>query len=318
MKRIIAVVVTYNRKDLLQQCLGAIAAQSRACDAIVVVDNGSSDGTAQLLADTWGQQVQVFVLSRNIGSAGGFSAAFRIAYAQNADLIWAMDDDVLPAPDALQKLLDAETLLDARGIDRAFVCSVAWTPEGDVTNVPTVDPRRNRVHYMNWPFLLEQGLVPVSRSTFVSFLMPRAVVARYGLPLAQMFIWGEDTEYTYRITQHCPGFVVGNSKAIHVRSMSGLLSILTETNPVRLGYHRYHVRNHLYIARQRLGWRGWVRTVLTDHRRTVVHLLLRGDWMRARVVLGGVFDSLGFRPVVEPAESPLTNLGVDVVRPAVP
>lgn len=315
MKRIIAVVVTFNRKDLLQRCLSAIAAQTRPCDAIVVVDNGSSDGTSQSLADNWGQQVQVFVLSRNVGSAGGFSAAFRIAYAQGADLIWAMDDDVLPEPDALQKLLDAEALLDARGIARAFVCSVAWTPEGEVTNVPTVDPRRNRIHYMNWPFLLEHGLVPVSRSTFVSFLMSREVVTRYGLPLAQMFIWGEDTEYTYRITQDCPGYVVGNSRALHVRSMSGLLSILTETNPVRLGYHRFHVRNHLYITRKRLGWRGWTRAVLTEHVRTIFQLLLRGDPTRVAVVFSGVIDSLGFQPSIEPADAPLGTLGVDVVGP---
>lgn len=313
MKRILAVVVTYNRKDLLQRCLSAITAQTRACDDIVVVDNGSTDGTAEMLAESWGNRVQAHLLSPNIGSAGGYSAGVRIAYAQKADFIWLMDDDVIPDPDALEKLLQADRLLESKGLERAFVCSTPWTPEGEVTNVPGIDTRRNRIHYRNWPFLLEHRMMPVKRSTFVSFLLPRAMVTEYGLPLAPMFIWGEDTEYTTRITRRCPGYIVGDSKVVHVRSLSGLLSIVTETNPVRIAYHRHHVRNHLYITRVYSGRGKLFRKLLTKSR-LVARLVVGGEFHKAGVVGRGMLESLFFNPAVEPADASTQALGVKVTQ----
>ncbi|MGQ0621954.1 MAG: glycosyltransferase family 2 protein [Panacagrimonas sp.] len=317
MPRILALVVTYNRKDLLQQCLAAIAAQTRPCDDIIVVDNGSSDSTAGMLTECWAHQVQTHVLSPNIGSAGGFSAGFRIAYAQGADFIWAMDDDVIPDPDALEKLLHAEQVLEAKGIARAFLCSTPRTPAGDITNTPGIDTRRNPIHYRVWPALLEHKMVPVTRSTFVSFLLPRSTVAEYGLPLAPMFIWGEDSEYTTRITRNYPGFIVGDSKVLHVRSVSGVLSIVSETHPVRLRYHRYHVRNHLYIARKYSGTRSFVGKLLSKLR-LVARLVLTGNWRKAQLVGQGMLDSLSFEPQIEPGEASTESLGVTVTRPGPP
>ena len=44
--KVTAVVVTYNRRDLLLESLAAVLAQSRAPDSVIVVDNASEDGTA--------------------------------------------------------------------------------------------------------------------------------------------------------------------------------------------------------------------------------------------------------------------------------
>jgi rhamnopyranosyl-N-acetylglucosaminyl-diphospho-decaprenol beta-1,3/1,4-galactofuranosyltransferase len=52
-----AVVVTYNRKELLRQCLGGILAQTRPVDAIYVVDNASTDGTDQMIAAEYADRV---------------------------------------------------------------------------------------------------------------------------------------------------------------------------------------------------------------------------------------------------------------------
>ena len=50
---VFAVVVTWNRRALLEQCLAHLMAQTRPCDGVIVIDNASDDGTADMLADAW-------------------------------------------------------------------------------------------------------------------------------------------------------------------------------------------------------------------------------------------------------------------------
>src|SRR4051812_35207484 len=66
-----AVVVTYNRKALLTECLQALGAQTRAPDEILVVDNASTDGTAAMVREHF-PDVRLEALDTNRGGAGGF------------------------------------------------------------------------------------------------------------------------------------------------------------------------------------------------------------------------------------------------------
>lgn len=313
MAKIFAFILTYNRKDLLDRSLEAVFAQSRPCDRVIVVDNGSSDGTEAMLREKWGARVDVYVLAKNVGAAGGFNAGMRIAYQEGADFLWVMDDDVIPAPDALEKLVDADGFLASRGIERSFVISSAWTEDDRVTNVPKIDTRHNGLGYENWPLLLEHRIVPVIRSTFISILLPRATLAEHGVPVSDMFIWGEDSEFTYRITKKHPGYMVADSRALHLRQLGGMISVVTETNPARLRYHRYLIRNQIHVA--------WVHMSKLDFMRYVirrlqlaVRLARNGAWKKAGIVGMGLVDSLTFRPRIETADAPLSTLGTSVRR----
>ncbi|NEA24671.1 glycosyltransferase, partial [Actinomadura bangladeshensis] len=75
-----AVVVTFDRRELLAEALAALAAQQRAPDRIIVVDNASGDGTAAMVRDRF-PGVDLLELPRNIGGAGGFSAGTARALA---------------------------------------------------------------------------------------------------------------------------------------------------------------------------------------------------------------------------------------------
>ena len=70
-ERVVAVVVTWNRRELLGESLGAVLGQSTPPDEVVVVDNASDDGTEALLQSEFGQ-VAVVRTTYNIGGAGGF------------------------------------------------------------------------------------------------------------------------------------------------------------------------------------------------------------------------------------------------------
>lgn len=312
MAQTFAVILTYNRKDLLEQCLSAVFAQSRLPERVIVIDNGSTDGTEALLRERWGR-AETYVMSTNIGAAGGYSAGLRIAYREGADFLWLMDDDVVPAPDALENLFKADDFLEDKGIKRAFVVSSAWTENGQVTNCPKVDTRPNPMGYENWPLLLEYGLLPVTRSTFVSILIPRSTITEYGLPIAQMYIWGDDSEFTIRATKTCPGYMVARSKVLHLRQIQGMVSIDTETNPVRLRYHRYLIRNQIFVARRHLSKLDLFRLAVR-HVQTLMRLLRRGNLRKACIVWRGLIAGLWFRPKVESADAPIASLGATVKR----
>src|SRR3546814_17979248 len=112
-----------------------------------------------------------------------------------------MDDDVIPDQNALQKLLDARSCLEDQSVYPPYIVSTARTPAGDLTNTPGVARGRNVLNYPDWPRFLEHGLVPTAQATFVSILIGRHVIRDNGFQIADMFIWGADTEYTSRISK---------------------------------------------------------------------------------------------------------------------
>ncbi|WP_346797370.1 glycosyltransferase family 2 protein [Halomonas sp. Bachu 37] len=311
MYNVFAVILTYNRKDLLKRCLDAVYSQTRLCEYVIVIDNASSDGTQQMLSEGSYPGLMVHVLKDNIGASGGFNAGLRLAYQKGADLVWTMDDDVIPEPGALHDLLAANELLKSKGKKAAFLLSKAVTENGLVTNTPVISNLNNGIGYRDWPELLELGLVPVQRATFVSILLPRATLAQHGLPITAMFIWGEDSEFTLRVTQDIPGYFVGTSKVQHLRQESGPISVIAETNPMRLKLYRHYIRNKLFIARKFRHLPRYNYSIKSEAyklSRLIFVLLIRGDFYKAKIVLSGMLESLWFFPVPEAAETPVEKM----------
>jgi len=299
-----AVVLTYNRKDMLERCLAALAAQTRRCDRIIVVDNASIDGTAAMLGDRWQHLVDIYSLRSNVGAAGGFNIGMRLAYGLGADFIWSMDDDVICEPDALEQLLLAHDLLDRRQIAPPYLVSVPRSTTGQLTEVPHIDQRRNVLGFPNWPELLDHGLAPTLGATFASILLPRETLRVHGLPIASMFIFGEDREFTVRVTRRTPGYLVGASRVLHARKLEGVLSTLNETSAVRLGYHYYLHRNTTSTV---LRYDDWPRIGLHLWRQTamLLKLLARGQLRRAWILAAGTAVGVFYRPRPERADAAL-------------
>ena len=309
MSKVFAVILTYNRKDLLKKALDAVYSQTRPCDSVIVIDNASQDGTRQMLLDAEYPGLKGYVLSENIGASGGFNAGFRLAYQNGADFVWMMDDDVIPEPDALQQLIEADELLEHKEIGRSFLLSTAYTESHEITNTPELSRLQNKIGYSNWPEMVEHGLIPVQRATFVSILVPRSVLKQHGLPIASMFIWGEDYEYTLRISQDRPGFLVGKSKVQHVRQKSGAQNILNEDNPARVKFYRHHVRNKIFIARKYLS-RKTLLGVIWYSFSILFKLLYKAEFVKFKVMAHGLVEGVSFYPDEESVNSSFENLKV--------
>ncbi|MDR1852115.1 MAG: glycosyltransferase [Propionibacteriaceae bacterium] len=123
--QVAAVVVTYNRRDMLGVCLDALLGQSVGDFGIVVVDNGSTDDTSSLVAQYKDPRVRYYNTGANLGGAGGFNWGMKQAIADGYEYLWLMDDDVAPEPTALAELIAADQELHG---DYGFLSSgVYWT-----------------------------------------------------------------------------------------------------------------------------------------------------------------------------------------------
>ena len=296
--RVVAVVVAYNRADLLAEVLAALAGQRTPLARVVVVDNASTDASAEV-ARAAGDLVDLVSLPRNTGGAGGFAAGMAVALADHEpDWLWLMDDDTVPTEGALTELLTA-----VGGTDTVVAGSrVLWH---DGTEHPMNTPRQK-------PFVsrderiaaARHGGIAIRSTSFVSMLVRADVVREIGLPIADYFIWNDDFEYSTRALRGRRGIHVPASVVVHKTKVLGS----TDADPGPRFY--YEVRNKFWMFRRSASLsagekllygassvRRWMRTVARSHERDV----LRDGWKR------GYRDGTRTRP--RPNAMALAGLG---------
>ena len=237
--RIAAAVVTYNRKELLAECVGALLEQTYPVD-ILIIDNASTDGTRQELEELICQgKVQYINTGANLGGAGGFHVAVKEAVSRKYDYIWLMDDDTIPEKDALSALVQA--LKDTKG-NFGFLSSKAVWKDGNVC-------RMNEQKFLDSEVINGKKFTKCRQATFVSLFLPSRVVLQIGLPIKEFFIWGDDVEYTRRISEKYVCYYVPESVVLHKTANNEGSNIATD-DVSRMDRYRYAYRNEVYIARK--------------------------------------------------------------------
>jgi GT2 family glycosyltransferase len=237
-RRVVAVVVAYNRRDLLRECLEALSSQTRSPDAIVVIDNASTDGSADVVDDFAG--TELIRVPRNTGGAGGFALGIADAVDRRAaDLVWVMDDDTVPTATALEELLAA--LVHAPAATRILASTVRWVDGRDhPMNTPRVRPFARRSAVAG---AARFDCYPIRSASFVSLMIDARAVRECGLPVAAYFLWNDDFEYTSRILRRWKGYVARRSVVNHKTSLFGSTDI--DPGP----RFRFEVRNKIWMLR---------------------------------------------------------------------
>lgn len=289
---VVAVVVTYNRRELLQTTLAGIAAGTRVPDAVVVVDNASTDGTAGYLRDYQGPLVtDVVTLNTNVGGAGGFVVGMERALLDHgADHVWIMDDDTEPQPAALAEALDVSSAYEKEtGDTPAFIASrVVWT-DGRDHPMNRMRPRLGASEEAR-SAAARVGATQIRSASFVSVLIRADEIRKHGLPIADYFIWNDDLEYTARVSRKGKALTTQASVANHHTKVFGDAG----ADPGPRFY--YEVRNKLWVYTRSSALAPWEKILFTG-------ASLR-NWARTiaaspnrKVLLGGLLKGLrhGFK-----------------------
>jgi GT2 family glycosyltransferase len=296
--RVAAVIVTYNRRELLLEALAAVRAQVRQPDEVIVVDNASADGTDAAVRAMF-PEVTLARLGANYGGAGGFAYGMTAALAGGADLIWAMDDDTVPEPGALAGLLAARSGYPGRA-PVIVASTVLWT---DGRPHPMNTPRRKPLAAAaDVAAAATCGCVPIRSASFVSVLVDAAACRSRGLPQADFFLWNDDFEFTTRLLRGNVGLLCRESVVVHKTTTFGSTSV----DPGDRFF--YEVRNKIWTLRgSSLGPAEWLLYTGATLRRWARTYAGSGDRRRLRASFTrGVAAGLRSRP--RPNEQVLPSL----------
>ena len=289
------VVVTYNRADLLGRTLDGLAAQTHRPDAVVVVDNASTDHTREVLdrhVSSAALPLQRLHLETNTGGAGGFRAGVEAAYTQGYDRIWLMDDDVVPAPDCLAVLMgeDEACVMSVREDAHGHLAEKAAT-DFDLTRPWSVRPKRASVQTAYGERSAMPERVELHNIAFEGFLVRREVVEAVGLPDESFFIFYDDVDFALRVRR--AGYTIWAVRdAVLVRQLDFDQKNALDT------WKGYYMYRNLFAVHLRYGENALVR--LKPWLVTVAVVLLsplRGGRAEARNVIRAMRDAREMRAV---------------------
>lgn len=305
MQPVAAVVVTYNRKDLLLECIAHLKAQvierSLAtggpvpCDeelGIIVVDNASTDGTRDALEPFIAAgAIDYRNTGANLGGAGGFNYGLREAVKAGYDYCWVMDDDCMPHPDSLQGLIDAHYRLEG---EYGYLSSVVRWKDGSICKM---NVQRHPLTHNIEDFTLP--LQPCTLASFVSLFVPSRIIREVGLPIKDFFIWTDDWEFTRRISRIHPCYVVGGSVVTHASANNGAGTIVDDV-PERLDRYRLVYRNDVVLYRgEGLAGYGFLVARGLGHMLRVLRHSPDNKLKKIGIIASSNIDGLRFKPPIE-------------------
>lgn len=260
------VIVTYNRADLVRECIACAETQTSRPDSIIVVDNASTDDTANCLESLKKENdIDIIRLPQNIGGAGGFAIGMERALQKNVDCVLMIDDDAMIERDYMEKILSARERYPQY---RALA--------GAVEKDGRIDTFHRRT-------LLKAGLISKNVdvkdygqkrfecdiASFCGMVVDTGLIKEIGLPHAEYFICYDDTEYSLRVRRHSKFLVVTDAVLDH-RSKAHV-----QNDPRRYDWKEYYaIRNRLLMVKEH----GNVVDVAVNFLDIFIHVIFR-NWL---------------------------------------
>jgi GT2 family glycosyltransferase len=329
--RVCVVTVTYgDRWQFLSKVLHALSNEEFVRD-VVIVDNGSVVDLAQRIALLPQSPTRLLKMNGNCGSASGYAAGLRAAHATDADFVWLLDDDNLPLPGSLNHLLtqfkharklqpgSPLALLALRADRPQYVQAANGVPISRCFPWPTsflgfhlvqTGMRKLRRLFgctddLSGPTI---DRVSIPYGIYGGMFFERTLLDQVGYPDERFFLYGDDTEFTLRITR-AGGLILLVSHvqvqdlettwhAIKRTSISPFLENCLNASEMRLYYsmrngayiwHKYFASDSLMYRFNRRLYLGILKYYLRRHNASARYALIH------RAIREGETGKLGIR-----------------------
>lgn len=195
------IIVTYNRLELLKECIEACVNQSYLFEKIFVVDNASTDGTNEYLSTLNYDNLEYKTMLYNTGGSGGFYEGVKFFKEKDIDYTLFIDDDAIIDIDYNKKI--NEYMIN----DKNSLNSIVAYSGTVLTN--------DNIMYEHRRFLktgfkqrnsskkdYEAKYFDYELSTFCGVFISNKIIKKIGLPKKEFFIWYDDTEYCLRFKKY--------------------------------------------------------------------------------------------------------------------
>lgn len=290
MNEVVAVVVTYNRKELLKECIEALLLNQK-CD-ILIIDNASTDGTKEYIKEYIKMENIIYEnTGDNLGGAGGFNYGIKEAVKLGYSYIWIMDDDSIVMKDTLERLLEADNRLKGK---YGFLSSVALWKDNTICNM---NIQRKTLTKNVTDFSIQQQ--EIIMASFVSLFLKSEIIKELGLPIKDFFIWADDSEYTRRISRKYTSYLIGESRVIH-KSKNNIPANIATDELERLQRYKYLYRNNVFLYK-REGIKGtfFLLAKILLHIKRVVVSKSPKKIEKIKIIICNTIKGIKFNPKIE-------------------
>jgi len=229
-----AIVLAFSREDDLKNVIHNLKNQTKKLDEIIVV----FQGTSQSILNWLNAQTGITLVHQgNLGTAGGFTSAIKLAIEKGHQWTWLFDDDAVPELNAFEALAKCKHFDSQK---TGYLASVVVRPDRSVYMSPVAVE-----HNLWYGTVLEDGCVPVMAATWIGCLISMQSIKDFGLPMEAYFMYDEDSEYTARVSRSRQSFCVLRSIAVHHQKAK----FDPFNNKVDMFKHGLYVRNHFATLR---------------------------------------------------------------------
>ena len=228
MKRVGIVICNYNKKDMVIDCISAVLEQKYEDYELYVVDNGSTDGSAEAIKGKFEGKLTLIVNIENLGGTGGFNTGLKKALAAGHEYLMCIDNDAMLDENAVGELVRFLDEHDDVGMAASKVYHLE-DPDYVQNFGQNIDFESfgTSVYYYNQR---EDGTMPpfvfCDAVPACSLMVRRSVAEEIGLLPSHCYLYWDDTEWCVRcnLAGHKVASV-GSSIALH--SMGAKLEYTT-------------------------------------------------------------------------------------------
>lgn len=290
---VIVLVLNWNGSEETLRCVRSLEQQGYGNFRILVIDNGSTDGSAAVLRAAFGASARLSLIESpvNLGYAGGNNLGMRRALAEGAAYIWLFNNDAVAEPDTLAKLVEAGEADPRIGLLSPLVredgsADVVQFAGGLVDlDLPSYRPTQDVAQGRAWHASAAERIALWG----TALLVRRQTAERIGLLDEGLFAYWEDIDYSIRsMNARFRNVLVFDTAIFHAPKPS-----IDDPLRVKPYYFYFMVRNELLLWRKFCRPLPQLRAMFWNLRRQVAQAArMQASAAHVDAVRAGIWDGI--------------------------